>query len=325
MSKNVGLLLLALSVIGLLSGCASMSPEPAEAAAAVAAIVYPLDGAEFNVGDLVDVESLVEHPSGINQATLLVNQQPYRQDMLATLLTAGSLYQPWVPVSPGTYELVVIISDGSGAIFSNSVTVVVGPELSVQAPELPTAIVIAGSLPSPTGAAQPSATQPISTSTLGPPPTASVTQPAVGTSAGQSATATATVQVPATATATAVILPSATATPIPANSAISGRIYRDENGNGNFNPADTPLSGIVVQLGSGACPSAGLASTQTNGEGLYTFSNIPGGQYCVTVNTGSLPPVGGTWQASLPNPKNVTVASGEALGGRNFMFQPIIQ
>jgi hypothetical protein len=318
------LYLLALTVGGLLAGCAPAPVEPAADGVAVAAIVYPLDGAEFNVGDLVDVESLVEYSTGISNATLLVNQEPYRQDFLSDLLTAGSIYQPWIPTQPGTYELAVVISDGSMDASSNSVTVLVGPELSEQVLELPAAVIVAGAMPSATNAVLPSPTRPAGTATqILLAATATSTSLPAGTSAGPAATATATVHIPPTATSTAVVLPSSTA--VPANSAIGGRVYRDENGNGNFNPADTPLSGVVVQLGSGSCPSSGLGTTQTNGEGVYSFSNLPSGAYCVTVNTGSLPSIGGTWQASLPNPINVTVAVGETLGGKNFMFQPIIQ
>jgi hypothetical protein len=46
------------------------------------------------------------------------------------------------------------------------------------------------------------------------------------------------------------------------------------------------IGGVMVELGPGACPSLGLATTFTAGDGSYTFSGISPGTYCVSVDPG---------------------------------------
>lgn len=58
--------------------------------------------------------------------------------------------------------------------------------------------------------------------------------------------------------------------------------------NGILEEEEPRLEGIEVLLGSGACPSSGLASATTNGEGEYTFENLAAGMYCVSVQEDSL-------------------------------------
>jgi hypothetical protein len=41
-------------------------------------------------------------------------------------------------------------------------------------------------------------------------------------------------------------------------------------------------SGVTLHLGSGACPSTGLATTITNASGEYQFTGLSAGTYCVS-------------------------------------------
>jgi hypothetical protein len=74
----------------------------------------------------------------------------------------------------------------------------------------------------------------------------------------------------------------ATPTPVPPGGA-RGLVYEDFNYNGVHEGSEVGFSGWTVTIGSGACPSSGYASTTTNSNGRYSFSNLPAGTYCVTV------------------------------------------
>lgn len=276
-----------------LSGC-NLPASMTGAGSGSVSIVLPLDGAQLNVGDFVDVKSLVDYPSGATSATLFVNDAAYRVDALNAPMINGSLYQPWTPTEPGTYTLYLRASGADGEADSNSVTVIVETVVPAEVPTLSIAPTVV-------------------TPTTTPFPNVTVTK---------TPTVTRTPFFPSATPPILILMPTAM---IQANGVISGKVYRDENGNGSFNPADAPLAGVTVQLGAGACPSSGIQTTQTGGDGKYTFSALPAGQYCITVDTGSLPAIGGTWQPSLPNPNSVNLTAGENIGGRNFMFQPIIQ
>ena len=54
--------------------------------------------------------------------------------------------------------------------------------------------------------------------------------------------------------------------------------------NGLIEPEEPGLSGIKVDLGAGICPSRGLASTITDGDGLFLFSGLRAGTYCVSID-----------------------------------------
>jgi hypothetical protein len=49
---------------------------------------------------------------------------------------------------------------------------------------------------------------------------------------------------------------------------------------------ESGISGVKVHLGSGACPSTGLASTLTAPDGTFLFSGLMAGDYCLTVEGG---------------------------------------
>jgi len=95
-------------------------------------ILYPVDGAQFQVGDFVDVSSQIGDSSGVAAAILTANNQVLRRDQLISPVAGGQLYQPWIPDAPGTYELQVILETSAGEQhISESVTVIVGEVISV--------------------------------------------------------------------------------------------------------------------------------------------------------------------------------------------------
>lgn len=53
---------------------------------------------------------------------------------------------------------------------------------------------------------------------------------------------------------------------------------------GIYEPSWEPgIQGVVVDLGSGACPSTGLATSTTDSAGRYSFRNLSAGRYCVSI------------------------------------------
>jgi hypothetical protein len=288
-----------LITLSLLTSC-NIPASMMGASSGTLVITSPLDGTQLNVGDTVDIQSQIS-ASPATSAALIVNDVIYRQDNLDTPLGAGNLYQPWTPTEAGTYTISVRVSNVDGELDSNKITIIVGEQDAATLPpptiSVPTETLPPGVTPSATSI-MPSATSP-STATDEP---AVTNIPVTSTS------------LPPTATATTVVV---------ANSTISGKVFRDENGSGSLNPADTPIAGAIVLLGNGACPSSGYKTALTTGDGSYTFASLPAGQYCVTVDTNSLPNIGGTWQASSPNPHSLTLGDSDSQT-RNFMFQPII-
>ncbi len=66
---------------------------------------------------------------------------------------------------------------------------------------------------------------------------------------------------------------------------IGNLVYRDDNANGTYdNGTDTPLGGVTVQLYA-ADGTTLLATATTNAGGEYLFSDLPDGDYYVTVLT----------------------------------------
>jgi hypothetical protein len=123
------------------------------------------------------------------------------------------------------------------------------------------------------------------------------------------------------ATPTAFIFPSAT--PAPVTGGLSGTVWNDscspvaegqagaancvpndqaaagQSADGLMQDSETGIEGVVVRLGTGACPAFGLATTTTDAKGAYSFSELTPGAYCVSIdasqaeNAGVLD--GGAW------------------------------
>ncbi len=116
----------------------------------------------------------------------------------------------------------------------------------------------------------------------------------------------------------------ATFTGGPANSAtgsITGTVYIDANGNGVLNSQETLLSGIVVylDLNHDGKLDDGDPSATTNSSGVYTFSNLPAGQYLVR----EVVPSGYVITAPSTGVQTVTLAAGQNTTGVNFGDQLI--
>jgi hypothetical protein len=77
------------------------------------------------------------------------------------------------------------------------------------------------------------------------------------------------------------------------------------------------IQDVTVHLGSGPCPSTGLATDMTNANGAYAFMGLSGGTYCVTVdalNDGNdliLIPGKWTYYDRGLNPQQLTISIAE--------------
>ena len=54
--------------------------------------------------------------------------------------------------------------------------------------------------------------------------------------------------------------------------------------NGKLDVAEIGLHGVEVSLGTGSCPSSGSDTTITAADGLFLFSGLDAGDYCVSIN-----------------------------------------
>jgi hypothetical protein len=93
--------------------------------------------------------------------------------------------------------------------------------------------------------------------------------------------------------------------------------------NGLLEAGEPGLEGVVVALGAGACPSTGLATTNTDVDGMYTFAGLDAGTYCVSVDaldmTNETILIPGGW--TYPNQDGVatvTIGAGEDKLDVNF-------
>jgi hypothetical protein len=85
---------------------------------------------------------------------------------------------------------------------------------------------------------------------------------------------------------------------------IRGKVFYDENADGIFGSSiwDDPEPDQHLTLGLGACPSEGLQTATTDGNGDYAFTDIVQGTYCVTfVYTEWMNAV----SSATPNPRTV--------------------
>ena len=80
-------------------------------------------------------------------------------------------------------------------------------------------------------------------------------------------------------------------------------------GNGLFESGEPGISGVIVTLGLGACPTTALGSRTTNSAGQYFFEDLEAGTYCLSINalspTNSAVLIPGLWTA----PRTDTLAS----------------
>jgi hypothetical protein len=69
----------------------------------------------------------------------------------------------------------------------------------------------------------------------------------------------------------------------------SGCVPGGESGfaaNGMLDAGEPGIGGVFVRLGSGACPSSGLAEQATDGAGRFDFEGLESGTYCISIDAG---------------------------------------
>jgi hypothetical protein len=93
--------------------------------------------------------------------------------------------------------------------------------------------------------------------------------------------------------------------------------------NGLLETGEPGIAGVVVMLGTGACPSTGLTTANTGVNGMYTFAGLGAGTYCVSVDfldpTNETILIPGGW--TYPNEDGaatVTISAGESKLDANF-------
>jgi hypothetical protein len=65
---------------------------------------------------------------------------------------------------------------------------------------------------------------------------------------------------------------------------VNGRVFKDQDGDGEFGGLDVGLAGARVTLAPGTCGNPGQAiPTTTDSNGWYSFSNVDPGPYCIYV------------------------------------------
>ena len=93
--------------------------------------------------------------------------------------------------------------------------------------------------------------------------------------------------------------------------------------NGLLEAGEPGLEGVVVDMGLGACPSTGLATTTSDVNGMYTFAGLEAGTYCVSIDelgaTNETILIPGGW--TYPNTEGsatITIGAGEDRLDVNF-------
>jgi hypothetical protein len=97
-------------------------------------------------------------------------------------------------------------------------------------------------------------------------------------------------------------------------------------GNGLLDTGEPGISGVLVDLGLGACPSSGFATTVTGSDGAYRFADLEPGTYCVSItpiqgqNVAALIPGGWTFPTrNVDVGRNtITVVAGEEKQNLDF-------
>ena len=96
--------------------------------------------------------------------------------------------------------------------------------------------------------------------------------------------------------------------------------------NGNWDPSEDAVGGLLVTLGLGQCPAATSVTALTGADGRYHFGGLPPGTYCVAVDPAQPQNRGlgrGTWSwptagAGVMAQVTVSAAGGEEAATVNF-------
>ncbi|MCW5849559.1 MAG: DNRLRE domain-containing protein, partial [Anaerolineae bacterium] len=111
---------------------------------------------------------------------------------------------------------------------------------------------------------------------------------------------------------------------------IGDQVFRDQNKDGVFNAGDAPIPFVTVHLyqdtnGNGALDTGEplLATTATDGAGLYSFTGLPAGKYIVDVDETD-PQIPGGYAPSrdlIP----ITLGAGQARTDADFPFVQVLR
>lgn len=97
---------------------------------------------------------------------------------------------------------------------------------------------------------------------------------------------------------------------------IGDRVWYDLDGQGDQDGGEVGINGVTVHLYNGTCGPAGPAiqTKTTSGDGGYLFTGLPAGDYCVALDTATLPAPGyiHTNSGAVSNPKSVTLTTGQS-------------
>ncbi|MCA9921435.1 MAG: hypothetical protein KC421_03635 [Anaerolineales bacterium] len=111
---------------------------------------------------------------------------------------------------------------------------------------------------------------------------------------------------------------------IPSEGCVASAAGAGFQANGLLEDSEPGIPNVVVTLGEGDCPAAGLATATTDEDGDYVFTDLPAGVYCVTVdetdaaNTAVLET--GVWTSTGDGiaAAEITLTAGEVHTGVNF-------
>lgn len=94
--------------------------------------------------------------------------------------------------------------------------------------------------------------------------------------------------------------------------------------NGLLDDSEPGIPNVTVNLGEGACPSAGLATATTDEDGDYVFTDLPAGDFCISIdaeengNADLLLPGSWTFPEDAGAAADVTLEDGAVITGVNF-------
>lgn len=94
--------------------------------------------------------------------------------------------------------------------------------------------------------------------------------------------------------------------------AITGRVFLDENADAECDVCDCDfyLEGITIRIYAGNCGGLTYQTTETNAEGVFTFSDLKPGDYCVTPKVKTICE---GYQPTTPIQQKVTLLPGETV------------
>jgi hypothetical protein len=113
----------------------------------------------------------------------------------------------------------------------------------------------------------------------------------------------------------------------PAAGSIGDRVWNDADGDGNQDPGETGLAGVTVELRNSS--NVVIATTVTDGNGIYGFTGLAAGTYTVTVVPAGLGAVNiPTYDrdgVATANVATVVLATGQSISDADFGYKaPVV-